>query len=843
MAGSLMADTNDKILTLAKARFELVLEAESEQRRREEDDLKFDAGEQWPDDVKAARGGQVVDGVPIPARPMLTISKLDQPVQLVINQARNARLGINVHPDSEDADDETAEVLQGLIRHIEVRSQAEHARNWAFERAVKCGRGAYRVLKNYVDDSGEDFDQELSVERILNQSSVYLDPYAQKPDWSDGEWAFVGGFMPAERFQREFPDSALAGQLDDTFSGPGDTPPSWMGEDPEGRPTVRVMEYFVVERVPSERIAYYDQRGAMVSVWADELPEDVPPEAIQQRRQSERRSVMWYKLNGVEVLDSQEWDGRYIPIIPVIGREQNIDGTRRFVGVINPAKDAQRLFNYAVSTAVETVALEPKAPFIGYEGQFEGHEQSWSQANTRNFPYLQVKPTTIGGQPAPLPQRQMGGAQLGPSLALVQQASDYIQATTFVYDPSLGNSAGSRSGRAVMALQQQSDAGNSNYLDNLAQVAMAYEARVLLDLIPRIYDRPGRIARILGRDDTPSRVMLNAPFTMGPGGAPVPVPQQGMPPPGMPAPQGPPGMPGPMPGPQGMPPQGPPQGAGAMPGQGPMQGQGPMPMRPRARVKHHDLTVGRYTVTVTVGKSWQSRVSQASDEMGQVLMANPGLMPVIGDLYFKYRDFPGHDEISDRMKRMLPPQAKGPDDDGAAPDPAQLQMQLQQVQQQSGQMIEQLTQQLQQAQQALQQDQVKVQGELQAKQMLMQADMQAKQMELQAKMQQTQMEIQSRQQIAQLQVDSQMQIAQMRGQFASQDAQAKIAAADRDREDQQAHEMGMAGHDAVLADNALDRQSLEMRFAEERERDRADDAAQMAFDREQMAGPEADDPL
>ena len=41
--------------------------------------------------------------------------------------------------------------------------------------------------------------------------------------------------------------------------------------------------------------------------------------------------------------------------------------------------------------------------------------------------------------------------------------------------------------------------------------------------------------------------------------------------------------------------------------------------------------------------------------------------------------------------------------------------------------------------------------------------------------------------------------------YASQDAQAKIAAADRDREDQQAHEMGMAGHDAVLADDMRDR--------------------------------------
>ena len=800
MVGRLMAtDTNknEAILTLAKARFDLVCEAESEQRKRETDDLKFDAGEQWPDDVKAARGGQVVDGVPVPARPMLTISKLDQPVQLVINQARNADLGINVHPNSEDASDDTAAVLQGLIRHIEVRSQADQARSWAFERAVKCGRGAYRILKNYVDDSGEDFDQELTIERILNQASVYLDPYAQRPDWSDGEWAFIGGFMPAERFKREFPKSALAGQMDDTFAGDGDYPPAWMGEDPDGQPTVRVMEYFVVEREPAERVAYRDPRGKVVTSWAEDMPADVPPDAILQRRDSERRSVMWYKLNGIEVLDQQEWDGRYIPIIPVIGREQNLDGVRRFVGIISPAKDAQRLFNYAVSTAVETVALEPKAPFIGYEGQFEGHEAAWAQANTRNFPYLQVKPTTIGGQPAPLPQRQMAGAQLGPSLALVQQASDYVQATTFVYDPSLGSASGSRSGRAVMALQQQSDAGNSNYLDNLAQVAMTYEAKVLLDLIPAVYDRPGRIARILGIDDAPQQVMLNAPFTMQ-AGAPVPVPPAGLSPQG---PRGPQGIPPMSPSPMG-PPMGP-QGQQMGP-MGPQRG-GPMPMRPPApRVRQHDLKQGRYTVTVTVGKSWQSRVSQASDEMGQVLSANPGLMPIIGDLYFKYRDFPGHTEISERMKRMLPPQAQSPDTD-EGPDPQQLQMQLQQMQQQSGQMIEQLTQQLQQTQQQLQQDQAKVQGDLQARQMTMQAEMQAKQFELQARQQIAEMEMASRQQIAQMQIESQMQIAHMRGTFASQDAQAKILAADRDREDTQAHEVGMAGHAGVLSDYAAER--------------------------------------
>ena len=765
---------HDAVLTLARQRFTLVSEAESEQRTRERDDLRFDAGEQWPDDVKAARGGQVVDGVPIPARPMLTVSRLDQPVQLVINQARSAHLGIQVHADSDTATEATAEVLQGLIRHIEVRSQASLARDWAFERAVKCGRGFYRVLTQEIEDSGETFDQEIVVERILNQAGVYLDPYAQKPDWSDAEWAFVGGFVPAAQFKREYPNASATANMDDAFMGVGDEAPEWMGEDNNGQPTVRVMEYFVIERTQAERVAYRDAQGGLASAWGDEVPESVPSAAIETREPSERRRVRWYKITGTEVLAEQVWPGRYIPIIPVIGREQNIDGVRRWIGVINPAKDAQRLFNYAVSTAVETVALEPKAPYIGYEGQFEGHEESWAQANTRNFPYLQVKPTTIGGQPAPMPQRQVAGAQLGPSIALIQQAAEYVKATTFVYDPSLGDSSGSRSGRAVMALQQQSDAGNSNYLDNLAQTSMVFEAKVLLDLIPHIYDRPGRITRILGTDDTATKVMLNAPFVPGPDGTPQPAPM-GMPP----------GMPG-------MPP-------GMMPGQmrGPMRG----PRRPPSEPTKHDLQAGRYGVTVTVGKSWQSRSAQGADEMAQVLQSSPALMPIIGDLFFKYRDFPGHEEIAERLKKMLPPNLQaGDDEEGGAPSPEVLaaQQQVQQVQQQAGQMIEQLTQQLQQMQQQMQQQAQAMEADQSMQQMKLQADQSLQQMKMQADLQRAEMDAQTKLQIAERQIDTEWRIAQLRAETTLRETVTKGQTAVTLQDDAQAHAVGMAGHAAAL---------------------------------------------
>lgn len=675
----------------AKDRFALVVSAENEQRKRELEDLEFDAGNQWPDEVKAARGGQVVDGVPIPARPMLTINKLDQPIQLIINQQKNARLGIEVRPDSEDASDDTAEVLQGLIRHIEVQSRADLARSWAFERAVKCGRGFYRVLKQFADESGQEFDQELVIDRILNQGAVYLDPYAQQPDWSDGQWAIISTMMPADRYKKEFPESGLAASLDDTFASLGDSGDNWYGTTEDGQQAVRVVEYFVVERVPKERVAYLNDRSQLVTAWADELPEGLDPASIQQRRMTEQRSVKWYKLNGTEILEEQDWDGQYIPIIPVIGREQNIDGKRKWVGIVHPSKDGQRLFNYAVSTAVETAALEPKAPFIGYEGQFEGHEQAWAQANIRNFPYLEVKPITLGGQVVPLPQRNTAGANLGPSLALVDQADAYIKSTTFVHDPSLGSSAGSRSGRAVLALQQQADIGNSNYLENLASVSMTYEAKVLLDLIPKIYDRPGRVARILGTDDEVKQVVLNAPFGTTDSGRPVPML---------------PGSPPSPPGPGG---------------------------RPR-NIKRFDLAQGKYVATVSIGKAYRTRVEQGADELAQVLQASPNLMPLIGDLYFKYRDFPGHLEIARRLKKLAPPEVREDDEEI---DPQQLKAQVEQIKAESGQMIEQMTAQLQELTKVIE----------------------SKVIEQQAQIQKAQIDAQARVRVAEIQAEAQLAVA------------------------------------------------------------------------------------
>lgn len=642
------------------------------QRIRERDDLAFQVPElQWEPGARASRDADIVNGVAIPARPMISIPKLDQPIQLILNQERSAHLGVQIHPVSEDADNDTAEVLQGLYRAIERDSRAGLARSWAFDRAVKAGMGFYRVNTVWDEDSGNPFDQKVVIQRLLDQSLVCLDPTAQEPDWSDGQWAFILAWMPFAEYARKYPGSEMAGLSTDDLRAVIEDAPEWVNLDGE-EPAVLVAEYFRKEYTAREWVILDDGQFA----YADEVPEGRTVVPSSTRRPVQVPVVKWSKINGVEELEAEDWNGRYIPIIPVIGRELQIfDSERRWVGIIGPNKGAARMFNYAASGAIELSALEPRAPYQMYAGQQEGFEDMWQQANVRNFPYMLSTPITLpGGSPAPLPQRtQTDVSKLGPSMLLLDKADQFIQAGTATFDPSLGNlSTRDRSGKAIVALQQQGDLGNSHYLNSLADVSMTYEAKVVMDLIPTIYDRPGRVMRILTGDQDETRtVMLNAPFIPGKDGG----------------------------RPQAVDPRQP----------------------PPAEAKRYDLNAGTYGVTVSIGRSFQSRLQAGAETIGGLLESNPALLPLIGATYFKFRDEPGMAEIAKILKKVRDKEHPGIDqEDDAAPDAEQLRQQVQQAQQ----IMQRAQQEIAALKQQIATEQVKAQTQLQKAQIDQQGKLQ-----------------------------------------------------------------------------------------------------------------------
>lgn len=705
------ADT-DTTSPVAQAleRFKLAATSDNPQRKRELEDITFvdDPDGQWEGPIRADRKGGNVGGIPIAARPCLTIDKISQPIKQVVNQAQNARLAIQINPKSGGATKETAEMLQGLYRNIEVESRAQMARMWAFKRAAKCGRGYYRILKEYANDG--DFDLDIVISRILNQFSVYIDPFHQLPDGSDAEWLFITEDVPWGRFKREHPKSKLA-QMgeDEAFSSIGDDAPGWMNGEGEAR-TVRIAEYFCVKHTEKQLMLMALPDGSQKGILEGEAPEGaVPvmgPTGKPITRPVDVRSITWQKINAVEVLDEQDWDGRYIPVVQVVGEEFNINGQRSYAGMVRPAKDSQRMYNYMASAEAEAIGLAPKAPWLVMEGQLEGFEGVWNQANTRNFAWLPYRAKNLGGSFAPAPARNVTEPAIQAITMSRRNAADDIQSTTGQFNPALGQAdSGSQSGKAIEALKRQSEQGSSDYLEQLANVSMTYEAKIVLDLMPYVYDRPGRIVKILtGHDDTSESVMLNAPFQKGPDGQPLPAQSETANSPGA------------------------------------------------AQTLLYDLSQGQYSCTVSIGKAYSTKREEANAMMGALAEAMPQFVPYFSDVWVSNMDIPGGDEIAKRFKKMLPPELQ--EGDEGEQDPEQMAAKASQLQAQ----VEEMTAQLQQQQAAMDAKQ----AELDAKMQMKTAELTLKAQVEQQKMELAQLKLMVEQSLAQQKLQAESGIAVMK---------------------------------------------------------------------------------
>ena len=586
------ADDHDRLATM-RSRFTMALSAYSDSREDELDDLRFMAGSpdnqwQWPADVLATRGS--VQGQTINARPCLTINKLPQHVRQVTNEQRQNRPTGKVIPADDKADVAVAEVFDGMVRHIEYISDADVAYDTACDNQVTYGEGYIRILTEYCRD--DSFDQDLKIARVRNAFSVYMDPTIQDPCGADAKWCFLTEDLTKDEYERMFPNASPISSM--MSQGVGDQSLSqWLTED-----TIRIAEYF-----------YYEHKAATLNLYPgnvtaiDGTPQDKQLKAMfgkpLRSRSVDRKQVKWLKTNGFEVLEEQDWAGKWIPVVRVVGNEWEVDGQLYVSGLVRNAKDAQRMYNYWVSQEAEMLALAPKAPFIGYGGQFEGYEQQWKTANTTNWPYLEVNPdvTDGAGSALPLPQRAAPPLAQTGLIQAKMGASDDIKSTTGQYDSSLGAQSNERSGKAILAREKQGDTGTYHYVDNLSR-AIRHVTRQLVDLIPKIYDTE-RVARIVGLDGEVGMVKVN--------------PQQ------------------------------------------PEPVKNIVDQTGAVLEKVYNLSVGTYDVCVTTGPGYMTKRQEALDAMSMLLQTNPQLWSVAGDLFIKNMDWPGAQEMAARFAKIIDP--------------------------------------------------------------------------------------------------------------------------------------------------------------------------------------------
>ncbi len=599
----------EAFLAQGRKRHRLCAENEAVQRRLMVGDLRFDDGEQW---IEANRTQRELEN-----RPCMVFNRTRKFATQVANKIRQTRPGVEVGPVDQLGDPKTAAVFQDVIRYIERNSDASGAYGLAADNAVRCGLGYFKLTTEYLDD--DTFDQEIRVEPILNQFAVYYDPYIKTLDGSDATFAFHIDDIPRLEFLERFPGSELHGA--EEFASIGDAY-GWISNN-----TVRVAEYWYTKTKKRTLCQMSDGKAFFLNVIPQEMRH-----LIVRKRPVLQRSVHWAIINGTEVLDQGDWPGRWIPIIPVYGEMRFIDGERRLSGLIRHVVDAQRSYNYLKSAESELIALAPRIPYIAEETQIANHVTEWQESNIRTQAVLlYTAKDTVSGQPLPPPQRQVYEPPVQAIAVAAAASAQDMKEILGIYEPTLGALSGERSGKAIRLLQEQGDTSTYHFTDNLRR-AVSFAARQYIDLIPKVYDRPGRLLRIIGQNGKARVISI------------------GKPQPDEPLPEG-------------------------------IEGV-------------YDLQAGRYDVTADMGPMVATASQEANDTLTTLAQANPAMVPAASDLIVEtMRDFPGKQKLQNRLRKMVPPELRDEEEQQQEQQiPPEAQQQLQQMTQQ----IEQLSQALDQ---------------------------------------------------------------------------------------------------------------------------------------------------
>lgn len=577
--------TSDSTIKDAREAFSRCQDAEKDNRRTAKDDIEFArAAKQWPEQIAKQRE--------LEGRPCLTINKMPAFIRQVVNDARQNKPSIKVHPADSGADPEVAELYNGLIRNIEYTSNADTAYDTATECAVSGGWGYIRVGLDYAYD--DSFDMDITVNRVSNPFSIYGDPSSRSATSDDWDVAFVTDRLSKKQFEHEYKD---ADKVDwDSPDWTAKDVQEWIDED-----SVLVAEWWTRDKVDKPIVML---TNGMVLDKKD-LEEDeqlqilIQAGAIQVHGERITKSckVTQRIMSGLEVLKTTDWVGKYIPIIPVYGDEFDIEGKRYFRSLIHNAIDAQRMVNYWRTTSTELVALAPKVPFIGPKGAFATDINKWNTANTKSHPFLQYD-----GQQPPIRLPLDAGPAAG-ALQEALNASDDMKAIIGLYDASLGARSNETSGVAISARQREGDVSTFHFIDNMAR-AIRHTGRIIIDLIPKVYNNE-RVIRVIGEDGSQRAQKVNT--------------QQ-------------------------------PVQATDKKGQPVQDDQGQPIMR------MYDLTAGKYDLTVTTGPSFTTRREEAAAQMTEMIRALPAAAPVLGKHLAKNLDWPGADEIAEELEAMSQPQ-------------------------------------------------------------------------------------------------------------------------------------------------------------------------------------------
>ena len=345
-----------------------------------------------------------------------------------------------------------------------------------------------------------------------------------------------------------------------------------------------------------------------------------PKPEILDKKDWDVREVRYWKLTGHEILEGgmqgKLVPGKYIPVVLVRGEKLNVEGKTYIKGLINDVRDSQRLLNWWETSAAETIALAPKAPWVATVAQLKGFEKFYAQANEENYPFLayNVDPET----PTTKPSREgMPNAPMA-IFAEIDRAEKYVRSAFGMSGADTGDMdqlSGRASGNAIGQRQKPSEATTFVFQDNINKGTML-TGRIIESMIPTIYDTD-RDVRTRAIDGTVSTMPINTTLRealervkKSPGRYPELKPEE-------------------------------------LSKQIAASGSGETPF--------NDMSKGKYDTIIKTGPSYATQRAESSDVLIKLTQANPKQMALLSDLIVRNLDILDSDEAADRLEKTLPP--------------------------------------------------------------------------------------------------------------------------------------------------------------------------------------------
>ena len=565
----------------ARDRLKISIDAESHNNIKAKDCMLFREGENHWDTNFVTSDTQ--------ESPELVINFTDTLVTRVVNSIADLETRGKAHPIADGADTDKADVITDLGRHVEYRSDAQVAYDIATDSAVTIGWGWARLMPEFA--APDSFDKEIRIVPIMNAFSVYPDPASIMPTASDMNWCLISVKMARQEYKRQYPRAENVAWNDVDRQSRMD----W-----EDKEEIRLAEYFRIREISDELYQLQGPNGALYSCFREELPDlgELSANSIRivQKRESSRRQVEWFRLNGTKVVDRAILPGQYIPVVRCQGNARNIDGKVYRRGMVHTLQDPQRMVDYGETAKIKRLGLSVQSKYIAAKGQLDGHPE-WTSANEDPIPTLTYKPVTIEtGQGSVLlpPPQAIPPAQVEAGFTEFVQGmrSNLLAIAGMPNEPGQDQNQGQVvSGKALLRRDKLSDQSHSQYYKN-KKLFVAQIWRVMLEWFPHYYSEE-RMQRIIGGDGKPQMVELNKQM-MGADGV--------------------------------------------------------------SAVKN-DLTVGRYDVVMESGPSYETQRENDAEQLMSMLSSNV-LAELIAknapDLLFRSMGFMYADEIADRLAAQTP---------------------------------------------------------------------------------------------------------------------------------------------------------------------------------------------